>query len=70
VVSNSGGAQDDKAASYFNNGAVRGGVQFDKRMHGASLYHNAVMGTAGRPGAAGLASMKRAVGFGVAGTKR
>jgi hypothetical protein len=31
------------AASYFNTGAVRGGGHFDKRMHGASLYRNAVV---------------------------
>lgn len=36
------------ASSYFNNGAVRGGTHFDKRMHGASLYRNAVVGS-GRP---------------------
>lgn len=36
------------ASSYFNTGAVRGGGQFDKRMHGASLYRNAVVG-GGRP---------------------
>ena len=36
------------ASSYFNNGAVRGGGHFDKRMHGGSLYRNAVVGS-GRP---------------------
>jgi hypothetical protein len=36
------------ASSYFNNGAVRGGGHFDKRMHGGSLYRNAVVG-GGRP---------------------
>eukprot|EP00879_Flechtneria_rotunda_P000430 GHRR01000524.1.p1 GENE.GHRR01000524.1~~GHRR01000524.1.p1 ORF type:complete len:787 (+),score=270.20 GHRR01000524.1:160-2520(+) len=35
------------ASSYFNNGAVRGGSHFDKRMHGASLYRNAVMSSPG-----------------------
>jgi hypothetical protein len=33
------------ASSYFNNGAVRGGTHFDKRMHGGSLYRNAVVGS-------------------------
>ena len=45
------GKTDDKAAeaaSYFNNGAVRGGGHFDKRMHGASLYRNAVVGNVNR----------------------
>jgi hypothetical protein len=37
------------ASSYFNNGAVRGGGHFDKRMHGGSLYRNAVV-SGGRPG--------------------
>jgi hypothetical protein len=32
------------ASSYFNNGAVRGGGHFDKRMHGGCLYRNAVVG--------------------------
>jgi hypothetical protein len=44
-------AGDDKAeqaASYFNNGAVRGGGHFDKRMHGGSLYRNAVVGNVNR----------------------
>lgn len=36
------------ASSYFNNGAVRGGTHFDKRMHGGSLYRNAVV-SGGRP---------------------
>jgi hypothetical protein len=36
--------------SYFNNGAVRGGGHFDRRMHGASLYRNAVV--TGPPGRA------------------
>jgi hypothetical protein len=34
--------------SFFNNGAVRGGGHFDRRMHGASLYRNAVVGAPGR----------------------
>lgn len=40
------------ASSYFNNGAVRGGSYFDKRMHGASLYRNAVISPGSAPGAA------------------
>ena len=60
-----GGGQDDRAASYFNNGAVRGGVQFDKRMHGASLYHNAMLGGPGRNGPPGVGNgIKKAVGVG------
>jgi hypothetical protein len=48
------------AADYFNSNkegsrdsAVRGGGHFDKRMHGASLYRNAVIspGAPARPGA-------------------
>jgi hypothetical protein len=34
--------------SFCNNGAVRGGGHFDRRMHGASLYRNAVVGAPGR----------------------
>lgn len=51
-------------SSYFNNGAVRGGVQFDKRMHGASLYRNAVVQRVGpgqqplHPGAKKLAPVR------------
>jgi hypothetical protein len=55
-----GGVSNTAAADFFNSnkegskeGAVRGGGHFDKRMHGASLYRNAVIspGAPSRPGA-------------------
>jgi hypothetical protein len=37
------GSGNINASSYVNTGAVRAGIQFDKQMHGAGLYHNAVL---------------------------
>lgn len=46
-----GGDTSNSTSSCFNNGTVRGGGHFDRRMHGASLYHNALLQAPGKLGA-------------------